>query len=207
MRETSDVSEFDRWDERTAELLEDTYLASGAGPRGSGSADDSEGDWRAKRQHLSIPMDTDGSWLDVGCANGHLLVTLPRWAAERGVRIEPSGLELIPRVADLARRLNPELAHRIWTGSVMTWAPPMTYRYVTVPDDVVPRHHLGTLVDRLQDAFVEPGGRIVISAYTGPGDRPRSLFDDLTDCGHPPSGTIHIDRPNRNPLLTAWIDV
>src|SRR4051794_17105561 len=98
---SSDVSSFDRWDQRTAELLEEAYLAGGAGPRGSGSNDGSEADWRAKRQHLAIPMDTSGTWLDVGCANGHLLATLPAWASERGAVIEPHGLELIPRVADL----------------------------------------------------------------------------------------------------------
>jgi hypothetical protein len=26
-------------------------------------------------------MDRDGSWLDVGCANGFLLATLPTWLA------------------------------------------------------------------------------------------------------------------------------
>jgi hypothetical protein len=151
-------------------------------------------------------MDTDGSWLDVGCANAHLLVTLPAWAAERGVIIEPGGLELIPRVAELARSLHPDLADRIWTGSVMTWIPPYKFRYVTTPDDVVPPRRLEALIERLRAEFVEPGGRIIVSSYTNRGERPRSLFSDLSDCGHAPSGVIHIDRPNRNPLLTAWID-
>lgn len=207
VRETRGVSEFDRWDRHTTDLLEDAYLAAGAGPRGAGSTDDSDGDWRAKRQHLAIPMDASGSWLDVGCANGHLLVTLPTWAGERGVLIEPNGLELMPRVADLARSLHPGLADQIWTGSVMTWKPPKRFRYVTTPDDVVPPGRLGALIERLEDEFVEPTGRLILSSYTNRGDQPRSLFDELEHCGHPPSGVIHIDRPNRNPLLTAWIDV
>jgi hypothetical protein len=200
------VSEFDRWDQRTTGLLENAYLDAGAGPRGSGSSSESEGDWRAKRQHLAVAMDANGSWLDVGCANGHLLVTLPAWAGERGVVIDANGLELMPRVADLARRLCPQLADRIWTGSVMTWSPPCRFRYVTTPDDVVPRDALGALVDRLRAVFVEPGGRIIVSSYTNRGDQPRPLFRDLADCGHPPSGIIQIERPNRAPLLTAWID-
>lgn len=69
------MSDFLEWDRRTAALLEDAYVAAGAGPGGSGSADPSEGAWRAKRQHLAVPMDEDGTWLDVGCANGHLLAT------------------------------------------------------------------------------------------------------------------------------------
>jgi len=58
-REAARVSELDGWDRRTAAQLEDAYVAGGAGPRGSGSTDPSEAGWRAKRQHLTVPMDTD----------------------------------------------------------------------------------------------------------------------------------------------------
>jgi hypothetical protein len=201
------VSDIEAWDRRTAALLEDTYVAAGAGPRGSGSSDASEGPWRAKRQHLVVPMDADGTWLDVGCANGHLLVTLPVWASERGFTIEPHGLELLPRVAELARALHPELAHVIWTGSVMTWTPPMRFRYVTAVDDAVPHDRLGALVDRLLDDFVAPGGRLVLSSYTNADRSPRPLFHDLAAAGHPPDGVIRIERPHRHPLMTAWLDV
>jgi hypothetical protein len=148
------VSDFLAWDRRTAALLEDAYIVAGAGPGGSGSRDPSEGAWRAKRQHLAVPMDEDGTWLDVGCANGHLLVTLPNWAAERGVTIEPHGLELLPPVAELARSQHPQLAESIWTGSVMSWAPPRQFRYVTALDDLVPPDRLGALVARLRGDFV-----------------------------------------------------
>ena len=197
---------FEEWDRRTAELLEDAYLAAGAGPGGSGSRDQSEGAWRAKRQHLSVPMDADGTWLDVGCANGHLLVTLPRWAAERGITIEPHGLEVLPRLADLARALHPDLAPSIWTGSVMSWTPPMRFQYVTSTEDAVPPDRLGVLLDRLLSTFLLPGGRLIMSSYTNADRPPRPLFDDLAATGHPPDGTIHIDRPHRHPLLTAWLD-
>ncbi len=200
------MSAYDDWDRRTAVLLEDAYVAAGAGPGGSGSSDLSDGQWRAKRQHLAVPMDADGTWLDVGCANGHLLVTLPRWVSERGITIAPHGLEVLPRVADLARALHPDLAGAIWTGSVMSWAPPTRFRYVTALDDAVPDDRLGALVDRLLEEFVAPGGRLILSSYTDSGGSPRRLFDELTAVGHPPHGVIRIDRPHRHPLLTAWID-
>ena len=185
-RDDDRVSEFDAWDRQTAALLEEAYVAAGAGPGGSGSSDLSEGAWRAKRQHLAVPMDADGTWLDVGCANGHLMVTLPQWAAERGIKIEPHGLELLPRVADLARSLHPELSDRIWTGSVMTWTPRARFRYVTAIDDVVPPERLGVLVDRLLTEFVSPDGRLIISSYTNTGATPRALFDELAAAGCKP---------------------
>jgi hypothetical protein len=200
------MSELAAWDRRTASLLEQAYLAAGEGPLGSGSGSSSEGDWRAKRQHLAVPMDSDGDWLDVGCANGHLLATLPSWAAERGVGNEPHCLELLPLLSELARALHPHLADRIWTGSVMTWRPPRRFRYVTALDDAVPPGHLRDLVDRLL-GLVEPGGRLILSSYTTPAGSPRPVFDDLESAGHRPGGVIRVDRPGRHPLLTAWLDV
>lgn len=188
-------------------LLEEAYRSGGAGPRGSGASSPSEGEWRAKRQHLAGPMDADGDWLDVGCANGHLLATLPTWAAERGATIVPHGLELMPTVADLARSLHPELATRVWTGSVMTWEPPKRFRYVTALDGLVPPDWLGRLVDRLLTRFVAPAGRLLVSSYTDRGREPRPLVADLTELGHGPDGVILIDRPGKAPLQTVWFDV
>lgn len=111
-----------------------------------------------------------------------------------------------PRVADLARSLHPGLAESIWTGSAMSWTPPMRFRYVTAIDDAVPRDHLGVLVDRMLGDFVAPGGRLILSSYTDADQSPRPLFEDLAACGHPPDGVIRIDRPHRHPLLTAWLD-
>jgi len=191
---------------RTRDLLEDAYVAAGDGPRGSGSGHASPGDWRAKRQHLTVPMDREGSWLDVGCANGFLMATLPAWCEERDVMIEPYGLELLPKVAILARVLHPDMADRIWTGSVMEWSPPRRFTYVTALEDLVPPSRLGDLVDRLLGEFVEPGGRLLISAYPNQHEVPRDLFGDLVACGREPSGRIRIERPGRGTLITAWLD-
>lgn len=120
--------------------------------------------------------------------------------------IEPHGLELIPSLAELARTLHPDLRERISTGTVMSWTPPRRFSYLTVTDDVVPPDRLGDLIDRVLTHLLKPDGRLIISSYTNREAAPRALFDDLERCGHPPTGTIHIDRPNRHPLITAWID-
>lgn len=65
------TDDLNAWDLRTADLLEAAYVAAGPGPGGSGSGDLTEGGWRAKRQHLAVPMDTSGDWLDVGCARSN----------------------------------------------------------------------------------------------------------------------------------------
>ena len=113
---------------------------------------------------------------------------------------------LVTGVAELARGLHPDLADRIWTGSVMRWPPPRRFTYVTALEDQVPPNRLGDLVGRLLDVFVERGGRLIISAYANHDEVPRDLFGDLDACGHEPSGRILIERPQRGPLITAWLD-
>src|SRR5215472_186136 len=98
------VGENDDYYQHTIELLEDSYLAADARgdiPGGSGSGG-GLARWEKKRRVLATAFDRDGTWLDVGCANGLLMETLTRWTAEKGVRVEPYGLDLSPRIADAA---------------------------------------------------------------------------------------------------------
>ena len=56
---------------------------------------DSRGDearWSRARRVIVDAIDRDGTFLDVGCANGLLMESLSSWAAERGHTIEPYGL-------------------------------------------------------------------------------------------------------------------
>jgi hypothetical protein len=89
---------------------------------------------------------------------------------------------------------------------VMRWSPPRRFTYVTALEDQVSPNRLGDLVGRLLDVFVERGGRLIISAYANHDEVPRDLFGDLDACGHEPSGRIFIERPQRGPLITAWLD-
>ena len=56
----------------------------------------------------------DGTFLDVGCANGYLMECIVRWTRHR---VEPYGLELAGTVAELARQQRPHWAQRIFVGN------------------------------------------------------------------------------------------
>jgi hypothetical protein len=88
----------------------------------------------------------------------------------------------------------------------MNWEPPHTFDYVTVLEDCVPPDRLGELLARLFDQFVAPNGRLIISSYASRDVPGRPLFDELEAVGFPADGRISIDRPDRFPLVTAWID-
>jgi hypothetical protein len=197
------------WNERTRALLEDAYLRATTGPGGAGCSRDVKG-WEHVRRPLAEAFDRSGTWLDVGCANGYLLETLPAWLIERGITVETFGLELIPTVADLARSRLPHLAERIYTGDVTEWEPPRRWMFVTVLTDAVPPSGLRSLVRRLLDRFVEPGGRLIVSSY-GSASRcepAQPVGDELVELGFTVSGSSQADWLGSGVVVTrsAWID-
>jgi hypothetical protein len=195
------------WNERTRQLLEESYLRARTGPGDSGCGRDELG-WERRRRPLVEAFDRGGAWLDVGCANGYLLETLPTWVARRGFRLDPFGLELIPSVADLARTRLPHLAERIYTGDVMAWEPPQRWSFVTVLTDAVPPGGLAGLVHRLLERFAEQGGRVIVSSYGSSkrGEPAEALPGRLVAAGFEVVGSAQALVSGIIVTQTAWID-
>ncbi len=152
-----------------------------------------------------------GTFLDVGCANGLLMESIVTWCAERGLRVEPSGIDLAPALVELAQRRLPQWADRIWAGNAIEWTPlgGRHFDYVHVLLDCVPARRHGDLIRHHLASTVRPGGRLLISDYgAGPaaGSRPAAA-QTLRALGFACSGqSIGDRRPGRPPAPTAWID-
>lgn len=127
--------------------------------------------WRLEREPILEAVDGDGSFIDIGCANGYLLECLGEWARERGHVLELHGLEYTAELAALARRRLGDRA-RIHVGNAWDWQPPMRYRYVYSLHDVVPRDMLEAYLRRLATDVVAEGGRLIIGSY---GSRSRGI--------------------------------
>jgi 2-polyprenyl-3-methyl-5-hydroxy-6-metoxy-1,4-benzoquinol methylase len=82
------------------------YLA-GENPRQPSGFGRDEADWRRFRQAIVEPVTKSGSFLDIGCASGLLMESVVAWAGEAGHRLEPYGLDISERLAELARRRLP----------------------------------------------------------------------------------------------------
>jgi hypothetical protein len=111
------------WYRDSQRLLETSYLRDGT-PRGGSGFGGTADAWRAHRGHLCQAVDRDGSFLDVGCANGHLLESMVAWCSERGVQLEPYGVDLSAGLVAEARRRLPRWADRIWVGNALDWTAP-----------------------------------------------------------------------------------
>ena len=206
------MNEKDDYYRRTIELLEESYLAADARGDVAGGSGSGGGlaRWEKKRRVLATAFDRDGTWLDVGCANGLLMETLTRWTSEEGLRIEPYGLDLSARLVDAARRRLPQWADRIWAGNVMTWEPPLHFDYVTVIADCVPANARSELIDRLVTKFLSSAGRLIFSIYIPrPPEPPAELppaSDVLRRFGYRVTGEDEARIDGVLKVATAWLN-
>lgn len=174
-----------RFFEEQRAVLETKYLA-GVDPRQQSGFGRDERDWDRYRRVVTAPIDRDGTFFDVGCANGLLMESVVAWTAEDGHVIEPFGLDISPRLAELARTRLPQWSDRIFTGNALTWLPPFTFDFVRTETVYVPQHLRRRYVERLLADVVAPHGCLIVCSYGSSrpeGDRAEELVDELRGWG------------------------
>jgi SAM-dependent methyltransferase len=196
------------WFRDVRRLLEAHYLAADD-PYAQSGKSGGAASWEQGRRFIAGACHRSGTFLDVGCANGQLMESMVGWAlADRGVRIEPYGLDISPGLAALARRRLPAWADRIWVGNAWDWEPPRRFDVVHAMPDVVPDHLRRPWLDRMVARFLLPGGRLVLHAndpYPEDVDR-RTLPDLLSEAGVRASGELVRERPGKPAVRAAWLD-
>lgn len=153
--------------------------------------------------------DADASLLDVGCANGYLTECLVAWCAERGIAVQPYGVDLSAALVAEARRRLPQWATRIWEGNAIDWVLPDGLRFDVVRTlfDCVPEHARRALVEHLMDAMVAAGGRLLVSSYVDNSDTRQRASTILRGLGFDVGGeTRPAVRSDRVCAPSAWIN-
>ncbi|HEY9294523.1 MAG TPA: class I SAM-dependent methyltransferase, partial [Microlunatus sp.] len=186
-------------------LLDPSYLRAESAEGGSGFGGTPQ-EWRAAREQLCDAIDRDGSFLDVGCANGLLMQSVVAWSAERGRRVEPYGIDHSPALVDRARQRLPQWSDRIWVGDAVRWSHPERLRFDVVAvltDIVLPRRH-PELIKHLLDRVVAPGGRLLLSGYGGGSELGGAQV--LRRCGYPVDGETSLPARGRpDDRRSAWV--
>jgi hypothetical protein len=186
------------WHAAIAAIIVPAYLAADTPWGGSGKLG-TTADWEHTRSLITDAIDRDGTFLDVGCANGYLMESIPRWTP---YQVEPYGLEITPELASLARERLPDWADRIWTGNALMWEPPMRFTYIRTGLEYVPVGRRRDLVAHLLTWC----DRLVIGVFSE--QRHKHVTEELVGSwGFSVAGRS--ERAHREPIMAyrcIWID-
>ncbi len=158
------TEELQQWFNGVRSVLETAYTSHAEPWRQSGMSGPEER-WVALRKPIADCIHRSGSFLDIGCANGYLLECVLRWTAERGLKIDPYGLDYSERLLGLARERLPQYAGHFFLGNAFEWLPPRQFDFVRTELVYVPGEHERQFVERLLDRCVAPGGKLLIANY------------------------------------------
>jgi SAM-dependent methyltransferase len=184
------------WHEAMAALVVPAYLAAETAPGGSGSSRDEAG-WEYARSLLAAATEPGQTFLDVGCANGHLMESMAAWAG-----VEPYGLEISPELAELARSRLPQWADRIWVGNAAEWEPPRRFDVVRTGLDYVPPDRRRTFMEHLL-GFCD---RLVIGIFNEERER-RAREEEVAGWGFTVAGRSEREHPHPQLAYRAfWLD-
>lgn len=183
------------WHAAIAELVVPSYLASETAEGGSGSSRDALG-WERSRSLLADAVEPGQTFLDIGCANGHLMESMAAWAG-----VEPYGLEISPELAELARSRLPRWADRIWIGNAIDWKTPHRFEVVRT-GFYVPSKRRRQLVEHLLSYC----GRLIIGVFNEERDA-RTLEQEVAGWGYSIAGRTERLHPHPRLAYRAfWID-
>lgn len=187
VEEAFDSGAIDRvaWHQRMAKLVVSAYVA-GADLRAESGFTGTEADWRHARGLVAEAIERPGTFLDIGCANGLLMKSVHAWCAERGLDVQPYGLDIAPELVELARSRVRHWGDRIFEGNAFDWIPPRRFDVVRTGLEYVPRTLGAELVRHLLDHVVAPGGTLLVGPYTEERDETRtgpSTEERLRDAG------------------------
>lgn len=120
--------------------------------------------WEMVRRPLLEGIDRSGSLLDVGCANGYLLECLRRWGREKGIELEPHGVERSPKLAALARERLGEFGGSVACADAHDWTPSAPHDFVRT-GLYAPPEEADEFIARVLRDMVKPGGRLIVAEY------------------------------------------
>jgi predicted TPR repeat methyltransferase len=193
-----DERELQAWFDQVQHVLETAYLAAGEPWSQSGMSGPADR-WASLRRPVADCIDRPGSLLDIGCANGYLLECCLAWTAERGIAIEPYGVDVSARLVELARRRLPDHPDHLFVANAFFWTPPRRFDYVRTELVYVPGELERRYVDHLLEHYLAPGGRLLVAQYNEDGEDPshgllpgshptRRILDRLDELGLHPIG-------------------
>lgn len=159
--------------------------------------------WREERSPIVQAIDRDGSFLDVGCANGKLAADVRSWALERGHHVDIHGIDLSRRLVEIAQRT---VDGTFEVADAWTWEPDRQWTFVYTTLDISPPDLWPAWLRRIA-GWIEPHGRMIVGAYgsRSAGIVPPNVADVLTSVEFELLGSADVGHPMT--ARFAWTQV
>ena len=190
----------DDWYELNKIYFTKLYLASD-NPRGQSGHGGNEEHYRFAHLPIIECFYKNGTFIDVGCANGHLMEMIYIWAAAIGFEIEMYGLDISEGLLELAKKRLPQWKDRFYLGNAFFWKPEQKFDYIHIGGlGGVPIDDERIFFDYLLENYLADGGRLILGPYWQSEQDSRSgSVGRLLDTGVSVSGYIektHYSRPD-----------
>lgn len=184
------------------------YL-SRANPRAQSGHGGDAARWRYTRVLMVLEaIHKDGSFPDVGCANGHLIECLQRWVEGSGLTVEFYGLDISAELIDFARQRLPDRSDRFIAANAVSWTPTRRFDFVHAHEiSYAPKHRERQFLEHLLEDYLNPGGRLILGPWAVGRDL-TDLEERLSSWGYEPTGYLLKSQGN-DPGLTRkmlWFD-
>jgi SAM-dependent methyltransferase len=198
----------EQWYEGRRKATAVAYLA-GRNPRAQSGSGGDESRWRYTRVSMILEaIDRHGSFLDVGCANGHLVECLQRWVSGSGLNVEFYGVDISSELINLARRRLPDLGTHFFVANAVSWTPPRRFDLVHAHEiSYAPRLRERRFFEHLLEDYLTPGGRLIIGPWALHRDF-AGMEERIASWGYEPSGFLLKSQGDDPTLIRKmlWFD-
>lgn len=149
----------------------------------------------------------NGTFLDVGCANGYLMESVHKWAAAIGFDLQVFGVEISEGLIELAKNRLPQWHERFFIGNSFFWKPEQKFDYIHLGWlGHVPKDDERLYFEHLMENYLVGGGRMIVGPYWYENeDSKQKTFQNY---GVLPTGYVektHYSKPNMKRKV-MWID-
>lgn len=124
--------------------------------------------------HLPIieAINNNGTFCDIGCANGHLVEMIHKWISGTGFDIQMYGVDISEGLIELAKKRLPKWKEQFFVGNAHYWKPEKKFDYIHIRGESVEYPYTGPkalnyirIVEHYMENYLVDGGRFIIGPY------------------------------------------
>ncbi|MDP1852643.1 MAG: methyltransferase domain-containing protein [Candidatus Omnitrophota bacterium] len=120
--------------------------------------------WRKAREVILEGVHKDGTFLDVGCANGILLRDLCIWAQEKGITLIPFGIDISKELVGECKEKIPGFKMNFMVADKYKFKPKRKFTFICTSFDLRGKRGQEKYLKRYLD-MLESGGRLILTRY------------------------------------------